>query len=617
MGEKQYCVIISNDCRECLKKVNALAGKNIIILAENHNIRSEVKENKDVIFISLDTELELFDHQTWEIIEKFNSIIKNVKTLNNSYLYEMSYLIEGGNPQLIEEIIYSINVYDVLLRKYDIDSIFYEESTVANEMAIRAYSESENIKCVKIGKTKNKKNKIIFSKIPLIRYVYYIYFWNKMVHGFAYCTENLKTDFSEKFPVAVLFTGKSKKSIRWVIDEIQNLGRDKCCVICFNTDAGMKSISENKIPCVNIESYFEKKNIYSIGVKYVHDICCLGRAINKDTEKIFIKDIEITGLIKQIFLNEIKTNALRNVLFAECANIFLKYNDFKLYIGDGDSNYIQNKVVYFEGEKLGKDITFFKDSSNAIEQSKTIEIYEPYGDIIKYRAFCSGSPYLDALKRGGWKETPIITNRNIILKTEYNTNQGLNEKKIIKLFWAPSYPFSGIYSNTHFYQDNQAVIELSKYENIEIYIKFHPNIAKNDEEFVKKDIIGNRYNITFIEHTEEIAKYISASDIIITTPSTVVMDCFSAGKPVICLAEGINYSLVNRLEDFFVILPAKRLEKYLEGFISGEVDRDKFVNGIIKRQKLIIDEYKPSNNDLSTREIVENLIARKESRKGE
>ena len=164
MGKKKYSVIISNDCNACLKKVNALIGKKIIILTENHNIKSKVEENKDIIFIPLDMELEFFDFKTWEIIRRLNSIIKNVKTLNDCYLYEMSYLIEGGNPQLIEEIIYSINVYDLLLQKYDIESIFYEESTVANEIAVKAYAKSVRLNCFKIGKTKNKKNKIIFSK---------------------------------------------------------------------------------------------------------------------------------------------------------------------------------------------------------------------------------------------------------------------------------------------------------------------------------------------------------------------------------------------------------------------------------------------------------------------
>ncbi|NBK93793.1 hypothetical protein D5278_17790 [bacterium 1XD21-13] len=612
MGKKKYSVIISNDCNACLKKVNALIGKKIIILTENHNIKSKVEENKDIIFIPLDMELEFFDFKTWEIIRRLNSIIKNVKTLNDCYLYEMSYLIEGGNPQLIEEIIYSINVYDLLLQKYDIESIFYEESTVANEIAVKAYAKSVRLNCFKIGKTKNKKNKIIFSKIPLVRLGYYIYFWSKVIHEVTHHAGNSKNNFSGKYPVAVLFTGKSKKSIKWVIDSIENLGGNKCCVVCFNTDTGMKYISENKIPCINIESYLEKNRVYKIEAKYIWDIWHLGRVINRDRKKIFVKGIDITDLIKCIFLNEIRINALRNILFAECAKGLLKCNDFKLYIGDGDSNFIQNKVVYFEGKKLGKDIIFFKDSSNMIEQYKTIAIYEPYGDLIKYRAFCSGSPYLDALKRGGWNGSPVITNRNIVLKTEYNTDQGLNKKKVIKLFWAPSYPLPGIYSSTHFYQDNRSVIELSRYENIEIYVKFHPNITKDDEEFVKKDIIENRYDITFIEHTEIITKYISESDIIITTPSTVIMDSFSAGKPVICLAEGMNYSLVNRLEDFFVILPAKKLEEYLKEVILGKVDRDKFVNDIIKRQRLILEVYKPQNGDLSTKEIVEKLIEREE-----
>lgn len=587
-----------------------LRYKQVYLVSPDIGIREIVCEKSNVEFFPFDSDREGFYQETWEIIDKLNEVIELQKLKEPAYLYKGNCLIEGGFAQKIADVLYAINIFRSIIIEKRIDRLYCDRKCEdADIWALQAIAKSMN-------KSVYYLSGGIDSIIELKQWIGRAYYpgtrriinfkgildnlWNIIKNSKQCRKDKDSRSVIKQYDIGFILVFDTNKHINWLLNSLKSFsGKMNYCVFCMGADGARQKLQKMGYAAESVEKYYKARYIFQSIPDYVRDAHIIAKAVKKNVKCSF-QDIDIRNIILDLYLRSLREEKLSNLIYEKIITAFLYENKVYLLTGNGDTNYISCLIFYHIVQKLGMNTMFYKDNTTLELLNVEKMVYEPYSNIMNFRFFSKGSRYLKALLTGGWKGKVYyfhdLLYYNVYKKYDKIVTE-INEKA--KVLWAPSYPTKGIYSIMGFLADNKFIIEECKNKDFDLYIKYHPN---QDDSLIQSFFReAERYtNIYFINKQEAIEGYIEKADIIITTPSTVILDTALKKKLVICLVDSQRYQLVKHIEAGFIIKRQEELkiDKYVKMAMSRR-KADNEYDSCLKRQRDFIKEFFEVKNNIN------------------
>ena len=186
--------------------------------------------------------------------------------------------------------------------------------------------------------------------------------------------------------------------------------------------------------------------------------------------------------------------------------------------------------------------------------------------------------------------------------------------EIKNVLWTPRWSYDSMIGGSHFFEYKDTILKL-KEKNNKINLIFRPHPLMFDH-FISKGIMTNEDVSEYVEKLKEmsieydcdsmITSAIENADLLITDYSSIIINFFITGKPIIyCKA---NYELnddYSRLaEGVYVVQNEIELLKYADMLLSGE-------DPLAEKRDKIINEYKIKHLH-SEKRIVDFLLDKKQ-----
>lgn len=591
-----------------LKKYNY-----VFLISPDIRLKEYVCDGSKIEFIPFWSDKEIFSEDTWYIIDAINERIESIKLKNSSYLYKGNYLIEGGLAGAIADLLYSIDIFQSIIFDRKIDVVYCDRNCeIADIRALQAVALSKDIKfCYLSGGIGNvsELKRWFFKSYPcgIGSIISFKIILDSLINTVKISRKNLKDKKENQYDLAIILVSNANKHINWLLNSLKNFTEDlKYCIFCMNADKAKEKLKECGKEAKSVEANFRMKYFWQSIFTYIKDARLISKAINNDVSFSF-QNIDIKNIIVSLYIRSLREEKLFNVIYEKIILDFLKLNRAYLLTGDGDTNFISNQIFYYVSKELGAVTKFYKDNTGIGIINVEGRVFEPYAHIMEIRFFTKESTYLKALLANGWNGK-IFYLPDLVYMESYkkykNIVRKFNDK--VNILWAPSYPFKGHYSMQSFLLDNEFVIKECKDKDVELYIKYHPN---QDEFFTNefKEQSRNINNIHFVNKQDTIEDFIENSDIVITTPSTVIMDAALKKKLVICLVDVYSYHLIEHMESGFIL--AKREQLAFDEYIKIAMEKSNLNNRYeyyLKRQEDYINKFYESDTNIN--EILFNII---------
>lgn len=596
--KNKYCI---QKNRRCLQR-----HEHIYLVSSDFGVKKF--ESSNVKFVPYDSDQSFFCEDTWHIIKTLNKEIEGLELCGPAYLYQESCLIEGGFAQNIADVLYSIDIFKKIIIDKDISIIYCDRNCELPDVwALQSIAASMKIKfCYLSGGADRKtglKRWIYHADLRGVREAVALKAnINSLINIIKISRENRENIKNEEkqYDIGIILVSNANKHINWLLNSLKNYDTKLCyCIFCMKADKARKELQKYGKEAKSVEAYYKTKFLLQSIPIYLKDVHLITRTIRK-SEKRFFQDIDIKKVVNKLYLKKLREEKLSNVIYERIIMSFLQKNRVYLLTGDGDTNFISNQIFYNIIQKLKMNTLFYKDNTGLEIINVEGKIFEPYSYITDFRFFTRGSKYLEALLAGGWKGKFFYLS-DLTYADAYNKydmiEQNINQK--VHILWAPSYPVKGHYSMKNFILDNEFIIKECKNKDFELYIKYHPN---QDDALVQDYIKENKdiRNIHFINKQESIEPYIEKSDIVITTPSTVIIDAALKKKLVICLVDFKSYQLVSHIEGGFIIRERETLQisEYVKIAMEKLEQNSKYEN-YLKKQKSFIRTFFECDNDMN------------------
>lgn len=601
---RAVCVLFFSSNRDLLEKKKKVLKKYdlVFLVSSNPNLENYTLDGVQIKFIFFDSNKMIFSDETWKIVNRINTEIESISLYNSAYLYQLSSLIEGGVAQNIADFLFSIDIFQDIIRENKISKIYCDDICNYSEiLALQCIAREAKIDFTLLSTVK-KLSHIKYNFLSGGRNRFYVFLVcvknivRDTVKIASICKANSKDANVSKYDVAFIFQSNANKHINWLIDSLDAVPKDlSYCVFCYHADEARKQFHDLGINAKSVEAYWDWKvfgpNLFS----YVIDTYKIRkrlRSISKFEFRELNTTREIYDIVNWFYANDV----FINILYEKVVRKFVKKNKVRFITGDGDSNFITNRIFYME-LKANNDLTlFFKDSSGIeIINAERQKIYEPWGDMISIRFFSPQSLYLRELKRGGWKGKVYYTDDSVYREKfkKYNemAESTIEGVEYISILWAPSYPMKGHYTVNNFFADNECVLSNLADMNINLYVKFHPN-----QDIYYTERIVNKYasftNIRFIGKEEAIETVIKKVDLVLTTPSTVMIDAALMHKMVVCIAENQGFQLIEHMSDGFWIVKRTQIDwQCLINCIKNRYSINSEYNKYTHRQYIFLKRY--------------------------
>lgn len=601
---RAVCVLFFSNNRDLLeKKKKVLKKYNLVILVSaNPNLESYTLDGVQIKFVFFDSNKMIFSDETWKIINSINAEIESISLYRSAYLYQLSSLIEGGVAQIIADFLFSIDIFQDIIRENKISKIYCDD--------ICDYSEILALQCIA---HEEKIDFTLLSTMKKISHIKYNFFsgGRNGLYVFLVCVKNIVRDTVQiasisnanskdvsisNYDVAFIFQSNANKHINWLIDSLDAIPKDlSYCIFCYHADEARKQFHDLGINAKSVEAYWDWKAFGRNLLSYVLDTYKIKKRL-RTISKFKFYELNITREIYDIINWFYANDVFNNILYEKVIREFIKKNKARFITGDGDSNFITNRIFYMELKANNDSTLFFKDSSGIeIINAERQKIYEPWGDMISIRFFSPQSLYLRELKRGGWKGKVYYTDDSVYwekfkkyIEITENTREGLEHTSIL---WAPSYPMKGHYGVKSFFADNECVLSSLADKDINLYVKFHPN---QDNNYTER--IVNKYasfaNIKFVGKEEAIGTFIKKVDLVMTTPSTVMIDAALMHKMVVCIAENQGFQLIEHMLDGFMIVERTQIDwECIINCLNNRYSINSMYNKYIHRQYAFLKRY--------------------------
>lgn len=585
----------------------------VFLVSPDIRLKEYVWGRSKMEFVPFCSDKGIFCEDTWHIIDTINDQIESLKLKNSAYLYKGNYLIEGGFAGSIADILYGIDIFQKIIYNNKVDVVYCDRNCESEDiLALQAVTMSKKIKFSFLsGGIRNiseLKRWIFNSYYPGLGFIIsFKVVLDSLIHIIKISRQNKKDKKDTQYDLAIILVSNANKHINWLINSLKNFSEDlHYCIFCMKADDAKNKLIKCGKEAKSVEAYFKMRFFWQSIFTYVKDVCLISRTIKNELSCSF-QNTDIKKVIVSLYIRNLREEKLFNIIYEKVVLDFLKLNRPYLLTGDGDTNFISNQIFYYAVKKLGMVSKFYKDNTGIDIINVKGRIFEPYAHIMEIRFFTKGSTYLEALLSNGWNGKVFYLSDLVYLESfrKYkNIVHKFNKK--INILWAPSYPFKGHYSLQSFLLDNEFIIKECKDKDVELYIKYHPN---QDEFFTNefKKQCRNINNIHFINKEKGIEDYIENSDIVITTPSTVIIDAALKKKLVICLIDAYSYHLVEHMESGFILIKREQLQlnEYIKFAMEKSAMNGRY-NYFLKKQENYINKFYES--DTNVNEILLEII---------
>lgn len=572
--------------------------KEKIVVSDNYDTFKKIEKKLGKNAVLMDLDVPLKSKETWEVVKKVNDIIDSISLYEPSMVYEMSYLIETGITQELHDCIYLISYFTELIEGLDgIDEIMCDRTCKIECYALEAIARSKGIKYIKIGKGGLiEKAKNIIKKRYLLRNVLSLTKYQRIKRRYKRDKNN-----RESYDIGFIHNADSSKRIRWLKDEISpKESLFKTCVICM-TEKSYKELRDEGHDTVLLYRFFKlKENIISL-FNCFKDNCLIRNEIKK---KLLVeyKNIDLKKTTYNLITKYIGVVSYKNIIDYNSFKGLFEAVNFSLLTARGDTNFIDTRLAHKAIKYLQKNSLFYREIREPLEvDSGSMAVYEPYADVFNFRIFNPGHGYLKELLKRGWVGKYYLCEIDRPQNNNQEEKKGTYENNKLKILWAPSYPFRGIYSIHDFIRDTETIMEQCKSIDCELYIKNHPNQSEYFEHWYQNKA-NESDNIKFVSKNELINCYIMKVDLVITTPSTVIMDAARMSKPVVCMTTKPDF--VKPLQGYFYITNHNLLD--LQMMI--DIDYNEQFRKMVFKQDSFFDDFVYINTDLKCNDVLREKI---------
>lgn len=488
----------------------------------------------------------------WNIIEYINQYVKD--NLSDSFLYEISYHIEGGVSLSIANYISILN---------DINKLYCLEGFTQ----IIVIDNVENWKYNEVLYVFAKEKEIeylIFDDISFEKkeYLYTLrntkYAADYMVRRERellvlqeailnkYRSVNKQTT-DEECKMAFLYAAyNDKKHLSWFLARMNPFRTISPTAICLYRCEDGNEIERMGFRVEYLQDYFDKESFRVEFNKYVEDRKKLLICLENKMEVIY-EDVDITELVLKVLYRYFYQVAVEIACMNNCAKKYFRTKHYKIIYAWGNSNFWENRICYINTQKDNTKYMVMNSNTPFYEK-----IYEPYGDIIPIRLFPSNEVENEIIFKE-YKRKSYYTFDLYYAEKFYKSIYKNIQKKEERILLALSGAFPGIYSTSYYVDMCMKIISDLKIYGKDIILKNHPETDPYVEK-VLKNKYGDCNYVQLINKNEQIEEILKKSEIVITDVSTVIFDAITNNSIVICAVFlEHEYEMIKHLQDGVLI----------------------------------------------------------------
>ncbi len=557
------------DNAEDLNHFSCTEKDKVYIASLNIDESAQCFEQTGWNYVDLDYTLDV-SQETSDIIEKINCVARNTEIGIYANLYEMSYIVEGGEAQTINDFLFYLYNFDRIIKKYSINKVLsstivrqaylvLKVITKANNIEFKSFNESINKAMIKAYMNKNS--------LPIKLY------WKKSQADILNRIRQIKRRskrIESKFDVVLFSSWIDKKHVRWNVSMLELLDKSiDVGVISFTGDEYNEEFASRGYTTVNAEAWFEESQAAS-DIRIWKANCEKIETSKRMMKPISLGGYDVTDVIWGNYQRYLYKRVFRTIIYRGIIHNMLNDVFFKAGIVCLDSNYPLNRAIYYTAlNEYNRHISLCKNEAQLIPYLKPPwKLREPYKNIIQYY-FHSKPDVLSLNKINDLEWSGKIIWIPMGMKSSGNSFEDetqvvqINRKPII--LWCPTYVLVGYDS----FKDNQlrsdTVLETCNELGLQVYVKYHPGQSLDQTEKFRKRY-AHMYNVNFIDQKESINTWYTKADIIISDLSTTLFEAASIGKPVISI-----------MTPFLMSKSAKGI---LDNYLVS--DTDNFKNALIR-----------------------------------
>lgn len=557
--------------------------------------------NEDVVMLEYDGEIP--NEETWDMLKKINAVIESCK-VERTYLYNISYHIEGGVPYHIASIITYINLLEMVMKAKQIREVLMvdnKENWIINE-AIFLFCYNKQIQYSIFDSTNGMKKTYLFT----LRNSKY----GERNHNEEYAAqiEKVQEYYKKKrkkaerkkniYDIGCIYPARNNaKHFSWLLDEMELFKENYSIqIMCFFDSDDIRRLEENGYEVDCVENYFEGHSFWNDVVEYFRDISEIEARL--ETELIiFYKGIDMKDFICRKVINYLQRESLELLYIDHCLREYFKSHKYGLIRAWGTANFWQTRIVHANA----KSSKFYIFWLNVVTYP---EFYEPYKnilDIIIYSNKTMRDFYTDKEYKGIAYAGYDLRNCETLYRNLLNNKEQKMDK--LKILVALPFPFLGQLTYKSFGNVFHVILEELSKEGCDIVIKNHPNMD-DDIEYRIYELYRGKQNVTIVEKGKSIKEALETCDIVITGISNVIFDAGIAQKVVYCIIDEWQHDMMKHLEQGIkVFFNVKKMCKDIRRLVDK---RDKSeIKEIIDKQNEFLKEQFGNYTEETRREILE------------
>lgn len=548
-------LIVCSNLRQ-LRNLNGIVVGNYMVATAVYDFYDECKrQREEVVYLESS---ELSDHKmVWSILDTITDVMQRCET-EKSYLYRVSYHLEGGIPTTVDTVIQNLKIVENTIRAYGIERIYLvddKENWMLNE-AFFLFANAKGIECRILDEDGEKEQLCLFTlrrskynpNIKQSKFSSQVHQEQLKVYREKKSISLNNTDL-QAVTIGLLHGAKNNgKHLIGTEEEVDLFrGQFDVEIISFHQSADNDYFRERGIRVACLEDYFDRDLFEKNYQIYLRDCQCIVDQLQSGLH-VHVGDIDLSEYLKRKLINYMERECFDKVYFDTCSDTFFKTHKYNLIEAWGNTNFWQNHIIYANCRQW--NIKLFRREVLEILQFVS---YEPYANEIELRIFfdkvvneyCHLKDYhgrICYLPDFKW----INFDKNITEGSICST------KEEVKILFAPTYPFVGNSTVKNYFNICTNILDRLPSKSCKVFFKNHPNLNEKIRIEIETKYSGKKY-VECIDNRRGIWDVMEQCDIVVTDVSTVIFDSIKMGKPVFCIAGCQDYELVKWHKDNFAI----------------------------------------------------------------
>lgn len=525
-------------------RLKDICSSDYIIATSDYRFFKEIKDcKKQIVFLEAN-ESNPYE-KVWKILDQINEIVDLCAEEEYSYLFHITYGIEGGFPSRIAQMIINLDLICKVVREYEIDEIYLydkKENWIINE-SIFLYAESRGIACHIMnndGSETTLKTLKSMGRIEADIDNFLTEERQKIESIIEGKKEKIQNSGIRSEEVGVLYCCKVpyNKHVEWTLKRTEAIG-GRVKVICFYDTEDVVKFRNAGLPVDCMEDYFGRAEFMEECREAKHRREAILNALQRRLHVSYLQmDLSAYFILKlrNHYYRELSSRVYVNV----CAKNYFERNRFQYINIWVNTGFWETLLCYANTRKNGAKL-FSIDSISFIR----FMLKQPYQNMLSAVFLPNKETFEIAYTESFTGKTCFIPdyvwkNKNVFKADGIKTKIGFLPTGVVQGF-------------TTFYFYYNVLFPLIKklLDNYEVHFKYHPGLNDCWEEDVKREY-GDRDNFKFYNQWEFINNVMDRCDFIITDISSVALDAAAAGKAVFCIVDEQGYDLISQHRGFSI-----------------------------------------------------------------